>query len=215
MKTAIIVAMLFAFSIHADCYGLELNQQIKTPDGFTIRFPDNWRAIPKSVLDAYSQAVAEMRPEAEKQTYHYGFQLSSAREWLVYPYILIQVKKTGRVSEDKLKSIKKLQQGIDEGLAEARGSKAGIVSTARLGETIYDPAAHILFTQMGMDVNDIGSVKVLTALLLTQEGTIQINGVAKATEFENYAPVFEAIARGVVIENRLKYQVGRKKAPNK
>ncbi len=204
MKLSIILVLFIASS--AVCFGADLTQEIKTPDGFTIRLPSNWTAIPKDVLDAYSDAVAKMAPNVEKQTYAYGFQLSSAQNWLTYPYILIQVKRTGRVPEAQLKSIKQVQQGLDKGIAKAQDSMSKMVSDARFGETIYDPTSHILFTQIGMDVKEVGLVKGLIALLLTEEGMIQIAGYAKATEFADSVPIFEGISRGVIIEDHLKYQ---------
>jgi len=147
-----------------------------------------------------------MAPTAEKQTFAYGFQHSSTQGWLTYPYILVQIKKTGRVSEAQLKSVQQVKQGLEKGAEKVQNSMSAIVSGARFGEPIYDPAAHILFTRIGMDVKEVGAVKGLMALLLTQEGIIQIAAYTKASEFESYAPVFESIAKGIILEDRLKYQ---------
>jgi hypothetical protein len=208
MKVVIILiaALLIAFYTNAVCYADDLSQIVKTSDGFTIHLPENWTAVPKDVLDSYSEAVAKMMPNAEKQTYAYGFQLSSSQSWLDYPYILIQVKKSGRISEGQLKSIKKVQRELDKSVKETRNKIVTIVSDVQVGETIYDISSHILFSKMEMDVRGIGLVKGFMAILLTEEGEIEIFGYAKASEFSDYAPIFERIARGVVVEDSLRYK---------
>jgi len=204
MKLSIILVCFIAFA--TVCHGAGLTQEIKTHDGFTVRLPSDWKEIPRNVLDAYSDAVAKMAPTAGKQTFAYGFQHSSTQGWLTYPYILVQIKKTGRVPEAQLKSVQQVKQGLEKGAEKVQNSMSAIVSDARFGEPIYDPATHILFTRIGMDVKEVGAVKGLVALLLTQEGIIQIAGYTKASEFESYAPVIESIAKGVILEDRLKYQ---------
>ena len=208
MKVVIILiaALLIAFSAKVVCYADDLSQIVKTSDGFTIHLPEYWIAIPKDVLDSYSEAVAKMVPNTEKQTYAYGFQLSSSQNWLDFPYILIQVKRKGRISEGQLKSIKKVQRELDKGVKETRDKMVTIVSDVQVGETLYDFSSHILFSKMEMDVRGTGLVKGLMAILLTEEGEIEIFSYAKASEYSDYAPIFERIARGVVVDDRLKYK---------
>jgi hypothetical protein len=202
----LIAALLVAFHTNALCYADDLSQIVKTSDGFTIHLPEYWIAIPQNVLDSYSEAVSKMMSNTEKQPYAYGFQLSSSQNWLDYPYILIQVKKSGRISEGQLKSIKKVRRELDKGVKKNQDKMATIVSDVQVGETIYDFSSHILFSKMDMDVRGIGLVKGFMAILLTEEGAIEIFCYATASEFSDYAPIFERIARGVVVDDRLKYK---------
>lgn len=203
--TIFFVGLFVIVNVHVACDAADLTQILTTSDGFTIRLQDYWTAIPKDVLYAYSKALTKMVPGADKQTYAYGFQLSTAQNWFAYPYILIQTKK-GRIPEAQLESIKKLQRELDGDLTRTQDFMAAIVSDARLGEAIYDPSSHIVFTQMEIDVNEVGLVKAFIAIVLTEEGVIQINGYVKAPEFPDYAPVFEQIARSIVIDDHMKYQ---------
>jgi hypothetical protein len=188
------------------CYGVELTREVTTRDGFTLRLPDNWKAIPRDVLDRYSQAVARLTRDTEKQVYDYGFQRADAPGWFAYPYILVQVRKTGRVAEAQLKSVKQFQGDLDRGMARMQQAMSGVVSDARVGEMIYDPKAHILFSRMRMEVKEIGTIKGLIALLLTEQGGIHIAGYARGDDFSEYLPLFEKIARGVVPDDNLRYR---------
>ncbi len=206
MKRAAIAAILIVLCIYGRCYGLELIREVKTQDGFTVRLPNDWKPIPRDMLDKYSQAVARLTRDTEKQVYDYGFQKADAPGWFAYPYILIQVRKTGRIAEAQLKSIERFQGDLDKSMARMQQAMSEVVSDARVGEMVYDPEAHILFSQMRMEVKEIGTIRGLIALLLTEQGGIHIAAYAKGDDFSHYLPLFEKIARGVVPDDNLRYQ---------
>ncbi len=206
MKRAAIAAIFVVLCLSGICYGVELTQEVKTQDGFTVRLPDNWKAIPRDMLDKYSQAVAKLTRDTEKQVYDYGFQRADAPGWFAYPYILIQVRKTGRIAEAQLKSVKQFQGDLDKSMARMQQAMSGVVSDAAVGEMVYDPKAHILFSQMRMEVKEIGTIKGLIALLLTELGGIHIAGYARGDDFSEYLLLFEEIARGVVPDDNLRYK---------
>ena len=79
-------------------------------------------------------------------------------------------------------------------------------SNAQFGETVYEPATHILWIQLTADVKMVGTVKAVLASVLTEEGMIGIYCYAEAADFDKYAPLFEAIARRTVVADNLKYR---------
>ena len=83
---------------------------------------------------------------------------------------------------------------------------SAVVSNAQVGETIYEPATHILWTRLSASVHTVGPVKGVLAAVLTEEGMIAIGSYATAADFEKYAPVFEAIARKTIVADNLKYR---------
>ncbi len=206
MKRTALAAILTVLCLYGTCHGIELTQEVKTQDGFTIRLPADWKPIPRDMLTKYSRAVAELTRDTEKQVYDYGFQRADAPNWFTYPYILIQVRRTGRISEAQLKSIKQLQGDLDNSMARMQQAMSTVVSDARTGEMVYDPGAHILFSQMRMDIKEIGTIRGLIALLLTEEGGIHIAGYAKGDDFAHYLPLFETIARGIIPDDTLRYR---------
>ncbi len=203
---ATLAAILVALCVSAACRGADLPQTVQTKDGFTISLPADWVAIPKEALDRYSETIAKLAPKAERQTWDYGFQLPMRKHWFEYPYILVQVKRHGRVPEAQLKSVKRVEQQAQQGVDQVRDSISSVISNAQLGEAVYEPATHILWIRISMDVKTGGVVKGILATVLTEEGTIGIYGYALAADFEKYAPIFEAVARNAVVAENLEYR---------
>jgi hypothetical protein len=70
--------------------------------GFSISPPPGWREIPTDVIAACEKDIARKAPNAPSQHYDYGFQPADSKTWFDYPYILIQVRESGRLSERQL-----------------------------------------------------------------------------------------------------------------
>jgi len=185
---------------------IELTQEIKTPDGFTIRLPAGWVSIPRDVLDSYANKIARNAPNLANQRLDYGFQLSTSRNWFEYPYIMVQIKRTGRIPESQLESLDQVQRGMNKGLGQTQQSMSGVISDAHLGKTTYDPSLHILWSRISANVTGIGVVKGLCAVLLTEDGVIQIISYAMDRDFERSAPLFEEIAKNAVVDDNLRYK---------
>ncbi len=201
-----ISVVLMALCIPCACDAVDLPQTIRTKDDFTISLPADWVAIPKDALDDFTRALAKLSPKAERQIDDYGFQLPKKKHWLEFPYIIIQVKRIGRVPEAQLKSIKRVVQDTKKVMEKEQDSYSAVISNAQVGETVYEPATHILWTKLSAEVKTTGTVKALLASVLTEKGVIGIYGYAPAADFDKYAPVFEAVARSAVVADNLKYR---------
>jgi hypothetical protein len=177
------------------CFGADLTQSFAAKEGFTIHLPKDWEPIPKEVIDKYSQAIAKMAPKAETQLYNYGFQRADSPKWFTYPYILVQVNRSGRIPEEQLKSLKRIEKAMGESFAKTTDSISSFSSNASLGEPVYDPASHILWTRIAIDVKKTGTVQGIIGSILTEEGFVQIACYAKNEDFEKYLPVFETIIK--------------------
>ena len=202
-RKAVSVTTLFLIATSiASVAETNLPHTFSTKDDFSLRLPQGWREIPKLFLDAYSTAVPSMAPQVPKPVFFdYGFQLEKSDNWFQYPYILVKVVKTGRISDSQLKSMRKVQGAMTD-------SAQLMASTVEFGQTVYDPSSHILWTQATFDGDSagVGKVRGLAAMLLTEYGSIQVMGYAKASDFEHYAPLFEAIARGTILADSIKYR---------
>jgi len=199
-----VAAILVAGNLSAE---ITLSQVFDTRDDFTIRLPTGWVQIPKDAIDAYLKEIAKLAPQASRRTIDYGFQLDTSSEWFQHPYIVVQVKKSGRIPDSQLKSLPKVE--VERALqrsAKKAESVLDFVSRAEVGKTLYDSAAHILWWQTSAEYADEGKVRILTALILTEQGIIQVMNYALATEFDDYAPLFETIVRNVSISEAIRYK---------
>jgi hypothetical protein len=181
-----VIAALIAFPASS--------KDFRTKDGFTIHLPDNWIEIPEKVLREYSNRLSDFIPELEKQSYDYGYQIANLGQWFQYPYILIQVKRVGRLQESDLKKYKWLKKSIAEELKTVPEKMGNLVSNAQQSEMVYDSVNQILWMTISMNVKNAGSIKAIIAAKLTEFGLIQIMGYEKADSAQQFMPVFKDIA---------------------
>jgi hypothetical protein len=200
--------ILLVIAILGSCaIGAEPAKKFDYPaEKFSIEVPGDWKEIPKKALDDYLKALATVMPQAANQTYAHGYQLASQQEWLVHPYIIIQFNnKSGRIPENELAKIKNLKEGFDKGINEVQKGLSAVVSQAKVGEPVYDPDTKILWMNISMNVQGAGVVKGLSGMHLTEEGLLCVNCYALESQFDSYAPKFEATVKSVTMDPTLKY----------
>ncbi|MFT5521780.1 MAG: hypothetical protein ACI9IA_002385 [Enterobacterales bacterium] len=162
---------------------------------FKITVPSDWVEIPRDILDQYEVAVQEAT--GQSQTYEYGYQSTSAENWFEHPYALVQVKRTGRVPEGQLKNYKKIESGFKEGLQKVDDSSGDLLKNMTMGETIYEQDRHILWSAITMDVADVGKVKGLIAVKLTEFGVVQFMGYGKEKSFSLHEPTYRKMIHSI------------------
>ncbi len=200
--------MLIFSSLIMPVQAVELMQEFKTQDGFTMYLPDGWVEIPNEVLKQHSEKVNQLVPQIGKQVYDYGFQSPPADNWMTHPYILIQVKWTGRIPEEELKKYKQVREVFSEHIGDVEDMVSGILSNTQLGETLYDAENRILWMNISFDLQQIGRVNAQIAVKLTEFGVIQVTGYATEDTFSTYQPLFQKIARQIYLDNTIKYKPG-------
>jgi len=193
----IIISVFFVFTGIAS--GTEFTQRFNAKeDGFTLKLPYNWVQIPGETLDEHSRKVQLTASDAEKSAYDYGFQLSGAKHWFTFPYILIWLNKTGRIPEGKMKKLTQEKQGsvpIEEKIS-------GIANT-KVGEVIYDSKDHVLWMTF---LANAEKVHGLIATKLTREGCIQIVCYAEDKDFSEYRKLFEDIVNNIYLNKDMEYK---------
>ena len=207
MKKFILIALL-SISLLAPASSEPVNKSFPTQDGFTIIMPDTWMPIPKNVLNAYTKALEQFAPNMEKQVYDFGFQPASNKNWLTYPYMLIQVKKTGKVPEKELRDLTKFQQQIELGASNASEALGKTISVLNSGDTLYDEAHHIVYSTVNLDVQQAGKVKALISVILTNQGSINLYGYALESEFNQYLAFYMDAAGNVQIQETFRCTAG-------
>ena len=198
--------MLISSSLIMPVQAVELTQEFKTQDGFTMYLPDGWVEIPNEVLKQHSEKINQLAPQIGKQIYDYGFQSAPAENWMNHPYILIQVKRTGRIPEEDLKQYKQIDEAFSEQMEEIGDNISRTLSNTQLGETLYDAENLILWMNISFDLQQIGRVNAQIAVKLTGFGVIQVTGYATEDTFSTYQPLFQKIARQINLDNSIKYK---------
>lgn len=203
------VAVLFVsallMSSGSVCGAVDLPKEFPSPDGYTVRIPDDWIAIPREVLDGSAKQVEKTFPNASRPVFAQGFQVAASKGWLTYPYVLVQTIE-GRIPEAALGKMEKVREAMEKRVAKDQSDMSRLMADAKVGEPTYDASAHIIWTVVTLEVKGVGTVKTMVAALLTEKGAVRLSGSATADEYEKYLPVFEAIARGATVSPELQYK---------
>lgn len=174
--------------------------------GFSIDLPRGWLTIPKETLDNYSDMMAVRSGGKVNERYQHGYQRGFNGQWLIHPYVLVQVKETGRVPDGQLRQMKPFHAGVERGLNKAAENLSGLLSGAALGETLYDATNHCIWMHFSAEVAGIGPIKAVTCGFLTEKGVIFFHCYAKAAEFDALLPAFQQLLASVKIAENLKYK---------
>lgn len=203
-----VMAFFIIFRTFSAYAGVVTPKQFDYPeDHFSISLPSNWIEIPIEELEAFSETIYELAPNTQKQNFKYGFQTDNASYWLEYPYILVQIKKIGRISEKF--DLNKLQKIIDnkvENIISSNPNLSSVMSDLEFNEPVYDPEKHILWTILSSHVQEVGSVLGILGMYLTEEGFINIACYTKARDFEIYGPICKNIIDSVQLSKEISYQ---------
>lgn len=173
-------------------------------NGYVITLPDGWIEIPTDIIEKYEKMVSDLAPNAEKQHYDSGFQLNSKKNWLDYPYVLIQVKNQGRIPESQLEKLQgfSMQKTIDD----QKKNFDTIMSNIQAGEMIYDNKNKMIWMRFEANVHDIGPIIGISGMILTEKGFIQANAYSIKDDYTTYEPIFRSIAISVTPEPELAYK---------
>jgi len=193
-------------------HGVELTQRIRDEEGFTIRLPEDWVQVPKDVLEEKLKEMSAAAPDSDVlSTVRYAFQLSSAKEPLTTPFILVQVdNRLGRVPESGLQQYEtaadsRRNEGIRETRRRAEKMFPGMTLDVERGSTAYDPDAHIVWRNSSWALGQ-RRLKMLYGIRLTEKGWVGLFCVGNDEDYEQYAGLFELIVRSVEIDEDLAYK---------
>ena len=201
-RTKIIVLLVLFITIVAigKASGNELHQK----NGFSITLPDEWVEMPRDIIDLYENKVSKQAPNAKKQHYDYGFQLESSNNWFEYPYILVQIKNTGRIPENQLEKLE--NYSFKDTINKSKKDMSSLMSDIQAGKMYYDKHEKIIWVRIEMNVVNVGIVSGLCCMVPTEKGFIQVNGYSLRNKFSNYEPFFRSVSMSVSPEPGLVYK---------
>jgi hypothetical protein len=194
--------VVLAITIGGD--GLAYSGELYQKNGFSITLPEGWTEMPRNVIDSFEMELSKQAPNAT-QHYDYGFQLKKSENWFEYPYILVQIKNTGRIQENQLEQLENLS--LQEEIRE-KGKKdlGSVMSDIQVGKMYYDKHAKIVWLRIGANVINVGLITGLSGMVPTETGFIQVSGYSLADDFPNYNSTFQSVAMSVTPEPELVYK---------
>lgn len=211
MKTIrLIIIFCVASTIAA---ATQLSQAFRTSNDFTIHLPVEWHEIPKSEIDHKLNEIYSQHPNAPRDNFDYAYQLASSEDWFEYPYIMIQVRHSGKLAHQpaeafrqmKAQFIDKLKQQTDETMEQFEGS---FLESASLDDRLvdWDSTNNVIWMVQRSIVENIGPVATVMAICLTETGVIRAGLAVKESEFAKYLPMYRQIVNSIQYGPTLKYK---------
>lgn len=177
-------------------------------NGFSISIPDGWVEIPRYAIDEYEKGLAKLAPNVPASDYHYdyGFQLNSSKNWFEHPYILLQIKNFGRMSEKELESLQNYSlQGIKK-IEDLKKDVSSRFNDLEFGKLVYDKQTKMLWLRTETNVADVGLVSGISGWIPTEKGAILVHGNSLKKDYPTYESVFQSVALSVIPEPGLAYK---------
>ncbi len=172
-------------------------------DGFRISIPPDWQEIPESKIAEKVAAVRKASPDIQVPDFQYGYQARSD-QWFTYPYVLVSIKRSGRVPEYQLAKLQNVDWSV--GGKAVQNLSDGQISHLEMGKVAYDPSTHIIWMASEATYPEVGKVGILNGSVQTQEGSIWVYGYALRDTFEANKPTFAQIAESVLPTEALRYK---------
>jgi hypothetical protein len=177
----------------------------KVPDaGLMLEIPPGWVRIPSDVLEETQQKMQQLVPAAKRINYSYGFQFGSVDQWFSYPYILVEIKRTGRIAESEFHKLDKVS--TTEMTDKVQGLVRGIATDLAVGKMRYDESTKTVWITTGSNLSGVGRVSGTTAVIPTEYGSIQLHGYSREQDYLGFVTVFYDIVRNVRLDEGTKYE---------
>lgn len=198
----IMIALLLVCFVSDDAVA----ERYETSDGFALTLPPGWAEAPPEALRQAESEISAASQGAAAETYDYGYQLATAATWFEYPYVLVQVRRIGRVPEGQLAQYEKSDTDFQKGAKQVEKSFGDLVSNTQTGAPTLDEEHHVLWSALSMSVQEIGTIRALVAIKLTEYGIVQLMGYATEEGFEQFAPLFREVVNSMDVEEAHAYQ---------
>jgi len=173
-------------------------------EGFSVIVPDGWVKMSNDDLQVHQKNAEALTQKGPPIVYSYGFQLENAVNGVTFPYILISIRTTGRLSEKTLEEMEQLDFGktVDK-LNKDLDSSDLTYSNSKM---VYDRKNKMIWLNMDGDLANGGKMRTISGLVPTEKGYIQTIGYCMDEDYQVYKDDYRNIALSVSPDSDLVYK---------
>ena len=177
-------------------------------EGFTIEAPPGWKQVPPEEIDLFETLLVSDGATEERLDIGHALCREGATVWFDFPFILVTVHREGRASA---KNLEELQSGKLHGAETARSQEAGEPinsqgSTGSILELHFDETNNVVRYLREETAEGLDAVRTLSALVLTQEGCVELELVADTHTADAYRDLFDEFVASIELAPELVYQ---------
>lgn len=173
----------------------------------SLSVPDNWVKIPPETMELMHKALRQKSKMMKFINYVDGYQLDQNKALLDYPYILIQVDLSGRISEEELLKSKNMQ--IDKEIFDSIEndlSELVLENSTSSSNMIYDENINAYWFFVNITMRTKGLVKGISNIYPTEIGQVAIHCYFLEKNTKKFASVCHSILKSVSIHKNIKYR---------
>ncbi len=201
--------LFFAFSYH-QVYASEVKQD----KYFQVDAGNEWVEIPSEAIALYSDQVYKKTGQTITYLTGYANTKASGNNWFSVPFILVTSSEKGRYPQEKLDELVEKAGGkMIENLKDIKD----FVPPIRPGSMSYEKKRQIIWVEMISEIPQLGDVHAITAMLLTNKGSLNFILYALPADREARLRSLNILLDRVKLDQDMVYQAGieRKSTENR
>jgi Trypsin-like peptidase domain len=179
--------------------------------GITLILPADWEDIPPNTLEEYENLVARLSnnaAEARKNTMGYVFaaQHKGAGNFFAYPYLIVQVLNTGRISAAHFQDLGNSNSNpVTEAAPKIEKLFPNLLQGVKGTTITYDSTTRRFWLELTMKVVK-EECHALGTMIPTENGWVEIFLYSSEKDFNFWNPVFHKIGTDAELSPSLAYQ---------
>lgn len=178
----------------------------------TLVLPVDWEEIPPNTLQEYRDVVARLSnnpTEARKNTAGYVFaaQHKGAENYFAYPYLIVQLLNTGRISAAHFQDLGNSNSSpITDAAPKIEKLFPNLLQGVKGTTVTYDSTTNRFWLELTLKVAN-ESCHGLGAMIPTEKGWVEVFLYSTEKDFSFWNPVFRKIGTEVELSPSLAYQL--------
>jgi hypothetical protein len=173
-----------------------------TNDGFSITLPAGWKELsPEQVRELRGRDEASLRVPLQGIVHIY--QIETADQLLMPPFVLVRAEKSGRVSDFIMRRL----LGTNDQRNELRQFlRAEGITDGNVRSVSFDTNQFVIRLD-AVQENSLSRDRMLTKILFTEEGAISVAALSTELDFPKWSATFGQIVDAVIIAENSRYRL--------
>lgn len=173
---------------------------------FTMAIPEDWHEIDPLQLEELSMWAADATGGRLVEFYQHGFCPPEFEDDPLLPYMLVQVRESGRLRYGSFVHLAPLGEFQNDTEQTFPHGVPPLTAGVAVDRVAFDRAGYCIRLEHSLDLRVRGRVTVLTAAFLTERGLVILHYADREKRIDRGRALFDEIVDSVVISPPIAYQ---------
>ena len=171
-----------------------------------MEIPEDWLEIEPLQLEELSMWAAETTGGRLVEIYQYGFCPRTFEDAPLLPYILVQIRESGRLREGAFLDLPPLSELQNDTRAAFPQGVPPLVVGVAVDRVAFDRSRHVIRLEHSLNLRIRGRITVLTAAFLTERGFVTLYYADRERRIDRGRELFDRIVASVVLSPEIAYR---------